>query len=166
MSQWPKRLEVTTNIATLLMCLVIGGLIGRNYLLPKRPLPTQNRIPIGSTLSVPGVQWQRTGKTIVLAISTQCHFCADSMPFYQKLVQAASIKNARIIGLFPQTTDESKNYLTNHQVAVAEVHQVSLARIGVQGTPTLMIVDASGKVTAEWVGKLDPAREAEVLAAL
>ena len=165
MSRWPRRLEVATNVAILFFCVAIGGLTLRNYMTPKHPPARPNRLLVGSSLAVPGLNWSTPGKTLVLAISTQCHFCSDSMPFYEKLVRAASNKRNRVVGLLPQSTTEAIDYLVKHNVAISEVHQVSLGSIGIQGTPTIFILD-SGKVTAEWVGKLDAASEAEVLAAL
>ena len=42
----------------------------------------------------------------------------------------------------------------------------ALRDIGVEGTPTLLLVDESGKVIASWVGKLGPDQEAAVFARL
>jgi len=33
----------------------------------------------------------------------------------------------------------------------------------VDGTPTILMIDASGQVTNAWIGRLDPGREKEVL---
>lgn len=39
---------------------------------------------------------------------------------------------------------------------------VSLASMNVTGTPTLLLVDATGKVKKEWVGQLSQIEEREV----
>jgi hypothetical protein len=51
-------------------------------------------------------------------------------------------------------------------VSVDEVKQFSLEKIGVSGTPTLLLVDTSGVVKNFWVGKLSPEQEATVLSVL
>lgn len=43
---------------------------------------------------------------------------------------------------------------------------MSLNKLGVQGTPTLLLLDDSGTVLQTWVGKLTPEREQAVLSAL
>jgi rhodanese-related sulfurtransferase len=47
-------------------------------------------------------------------------------------------------------------------VDISEVRQIALSNLKVQATPTLILVDSSGRVMASWVGKLSPKREEEV----
>jgi thioredoxin-related protein len=51
-------------------------------------------------------------------------------------------------------------------VHVDDVKQAQLSTIGVTGTPTLLLVDSTGKVANVWQGKLQPDQEAGVLAVL
>ncbi len=44
-----------------------------------------------------------------------------------------------------------------------QVVNASLAEAGVVFTPTLLLVDESGSVKEAWAGKLDAAKEAEVV---
>lgn len=100
----------------------------------------------------------------MLAISTTCHFCTESAAFYKKLVQLR--KATRLIAITPQSIENAKKYLESLGVAVDEVKQLPLERIGVQGTPTLLLPDSSGTVIQTWAGKLTPEKEHHVLSAL
>ena len=47
-----------------------------------------------------------------------------------------------------------------------QVKQATMGQIGVQGTPTMLLVNGAGVVTKFWVGKIQPEQEQDVLAAL
>jgi hypothetical protein len=114
---------------------------------------------------IPGVDWSKNGRTLVLAISTQCHFCKDSAPFYRKL-EAQVGKSLRTVAVLPQPVDEAEQFLKGEGVRVSQVKQATMGDIGVQGTPTMLLVDSSGVITKMWVGKLQPEQEQQVLTAL
>jgi hypothetical protein len=61
------------------------------------------------------------------------------------------------------SNEEATQYLSEIDVAVDDILNLSLADIKVTATPTLLLVDSSGKVKEVWVGKLNPAREKEVI---
>jgi thioredoxin-related protein len=71
-----------------------------------------------------------------------------------------------LVAVLPQPTNEGRYYLEKLGVFVDEVKQLPLESIGVQGTPTLMLLDRSGTVTKSWIGRLPPEREQTVLSAL
>jgi hypothetical protein len=113
---------------------------------------------------VSGVDWSQSGTTLVLALQKGCHFCTESAGFYQRLAQQASgQKGLRLVAVFPQSLEEAKTYLDSLKVPIGDIKQSSLAGIGVNGTPTLILVDQQGVVQESWVGRLPPERESEVL---
>ena len=97
----------------------------------------------------------------MLAISSTCHFCSDSAPFYKTLLQ--NKKDTRVVAVLPQSVEEGKSYLQRLGVSVDEVRQLPLNKIGVHGTPTLILIDTSGSVKNSWVGKLPTEKEADVV---
>jgi thiol-disulfide isomerase/thioredoxin len=101
----------------------------------------------------------------LLALSTTCHFCSESAPFYQQLAKERG-SNTRIVAVLPQSVSDSKDYLNNLGIFVDEVKQESLNTINVRGTPTLMLVNGDGVVVDEWMGRLSVEQEAEVLSKL
>jgi len=170
MSRFVRVLEITTNSAVLILCCLLGFLVVQNRLgkgiISKVASPAMVGPQINSRLNIPGINWSKSPKTIVMAISTECHFCSASMPFYRRLVDAARQKNERVIAFLPQKKDESQAYLQDKQIAVDEVLQGSLDSLQVHGTPTLLLVDANGRVTKSWVGQLPHDIETQVLGEL
>jgi hypothetical protein len=39
--------------------------------------------------NLPGIDWSQHRRTLLLVLNTGCHFCQDSVPFYQKLLALA-----------------------------------------------------------------------------
>lgn len=113
-------------------------------------------------INLPEVDWQKGEQTLLLVLSTTCHYCSESTAFYRRLVKERS-GNTRIVAALPQDVDESQGYLKKHGVSVDDVKQINLDSIGVSGTPTLILVNNDGAVKDVWVGKLPKPDQAEVL---
>jgi len=108
---------------------------------------------------LPGVDWSKNEKTLVVAISSSCHFCTESAAFYRDIRARTRIHT---IAVLPQSVNEGRNYLNNLGVQVDEVLQAPLSSIDVSGTPTLILVGRDGTVIRTWLGKLPPELEKEV----
>jgi hypothetical protein len=165
-----RAIEIATNIATTAAAAILCVALTKAYLLPaKRPVPPQmpTVITVGANLNknLPDVPWSTNGRTLVLAISTACHFCKESKPFYRRL-QAEVGKEIKIIAALPQPLAEAKEYLTEAGVHVDDIRQVTLSSLGVRGTPTMLLVNNKGNVINVWTGKLQPTEEDQVLSAL
>lgn len=80
------------------------------------------------------------------------------MPFYKKL-QLAVGRNVRMIALMPQPVTEAEQYLNSEGVHIDQIKQVSLRTVGVEGTPTLLLVDGAGLVKKVRTGKLGDAEQ-------
>ncbi len=166
-----RKIEITANIATIIVAVLITTVVVKTYVSPNAfarsatvvsaPEVVKGKNVDGRAL---GVDWKRNHRTLVLAISTTCHFCKDSVPFYQRL--GASGTNVKMVAVLPQPVTEAQQYLGGAGVHVDDVRQVSLNTLGVRGTPTLLLVNDVGVVTDIWVGKLQPDQEAQVLTAM
>jgi thiol-disulfide isomerase/thioredoxin len=158
-----KRVELVANIGIVIVALLVATLFVRNYLgSQSKPQP----IAIGSRVKLKDVNWKANGKTLVLALSTNCHFCTESAPFYRRLVKAAEEKNVRTVAVFPQSPAEAMSYLVTEAVKVDSVQQSPLLDIQVSGTPTVLLVNENGEVKAVWFGKLQAEREKDLLGRL
>jgi hypothetical protein len=51
-------------------------------------------------------------------------------------------------------------------VTVDEVRQATLTEIEINGTPTLLLLDRSGRVKHVWLGKLPSEKESDVVTTL
>jgi hypothetical protein len=111
----------------------------------------------------------QTGKsaTVVLFISQHCPFCAQSMPFYERLsrLRAASSNDFALLAYVPEGEKPTSGvaYLGRRGVTTDSVGAASFPDIGVKGTPTVLLLDATGRVRAAWVGALMPKEEKDVL---
>jgi hypothetical protein len=164
----PGKIETTANIATIAVAALLSVALTKAYLLPALTPQKPQALAgtsVGTSLKgrVPGVDWSKNGRTLVLAISTQCHFCKDSTPFYRKLQEQVG-KSLKTVAVLPQPVAEAEQYLNGEGVHVNQVKQATMSGIGVQGTPTMFLVNSAGVVTRIWVGKIQP--EQQVLAAL
>lgn len=52
----------------------------------------------------------------------------------------------RLVAVLPQEVAESRRYLLNLKVPIDEVRQSGLHALGVQATPTLILVNSKGEV--------------------
>jgi hypothetical protein len=156
-----RKLEVAANVCIVIVALVAVGLVARNYWL-KRSEPKP--VAAGEHFALKNVNWQESGNTVVFGISTTCHFCTESAPFYRELVQKCAAQRVRTIAVLPQPVDVSKAYLANEGVVVNEIRQEALPDLKIRGTPTLVLIDSKGIVKGVWIGKLSPDAEKELLA--
>lgn len=165
------KIETTANAATVVAAVLLSVVLVKAYLLP-RPKPVLTVNPSAPELtqgknidaSLLGVDWAKNHRTLVMAISTTCHFCKDSIPFYRKLGETGT--DVKMVAVLPQPVSEGKEYLKGEGVHVDEVRQVPLNTLGVRGTPTLLLINDAGVVTDVWVGKLQPDQETQVLTAI
>ena len=163
-----RKIELATNIAIIVVAALLCVVLIRSYLIPRHTSTTdnvansnQNQIQAGVKLSIPGIDWTKNSQTLLFALSTTCHFCTESAPFYQRLVKEHG--NTQLIALMPQSVDEGRQYLKKLGVEINEVKQVSMSALGLSGTPTLILVGDGGKVANVWVGALPPDKQNEVL---
>lgn len=161
-----KYLDKVANIAVVIGVVVFLVLAARgdfSHRTVKAPNPST--AVIGKTISLPGVQWAQSEESLVLGISASCHFCKDSLPFYKQLASQAQGK-VNVIAVLPQEQKEADAFLQGAGIANVQVVSQNLGKIGVYATPTLLLVDSSGKVKDSWVGELDAARQKKLLAEL
>jgi hypothetical protein len=164
------KLETAANAATILAALVLSFVLIKVYLLPSalhRPIRNASATAVGTSMKdrIEGVDWQKNGRTLVLALSTQCHFCTASAPFFRTLVSQAR-KSVKIVAVLPQPVKTGQEYLSAEGVRVDFVTQSSLSRIGISGTPTMLLVNSAGRVTNVWVGMLKPKEQEQVFRVL
>ncbi|HLG17506.1 MAG TPA: hypothetical protein VJH03_23885 [Blastocatellia bacterium] len=166
-----KRVELFANIAIIALAVIAGFVLIRNHLL-ERTLPPQAARrpdppvipPAGTKIFLPGVSWDQSERTLLLVLSTDCRFCAESADFYRRLAQeTAASPSTRLMAVFSQDTEGARKYLSKLDVPVNDVKQSPLSSVGVRGTPSLLLVDNSGAVTESWFGRLSAAKETEVL---
>lgn len=160
-----KLLDKIANLAVIVGVAVFLGLVAQNEF--RRPnTPNDPKALLGKTINLPELQFPQQRESIVLALSTTCHFCQDSLPFYKTLATQVQGKTD-LIAVFPQAGSEGRAYVERASLPVAKVISADLSSIGVYGTPTLFLIDRNGKIRGVWNGFLSQkAQDALVAQAL
>ena len=160
-----KRINLALNLAIVLVVILIGIVFTKTYLLHSHSTVESKdyRIAADTKVSLPGIDWAQNGETLLLVLQKGCHFCKESAPFYQRLAHdPVTIRIVRLVAVLPQEVADSKQYLNDLNVPIGDVRQAGLEALGVQGTPTLILVNSKGKVLESWAGKLPPEKETEI----
>ena len=157
-----RKIEIFANVAIIVAAALLSVVLIQKYFLKKPAEPADTKsISVGQKLNVPNVSWDNSQQTVLMCLSTQCHFCTESAAFYQQLKQQHP--NARFVAVFPQPVQEAGDYLKRLGLSVTEIKQASSESVGISGTPTIILANDKGIVTDLWEGKLTPERENEVL---
>lgn len=108
--------------------------------------------------------------TIALLLSSGCHFCTESAPFYRRLASTRTRTSSefKIVAVFPDAEGgaPAADYLKTNGLDVNEIQTASFLRLGVRATPTLLVLDESHKVTFASSGVLGPGGETQVISSI
>ncbi|HEY9286221.1 MAG TPA: hypothetical protein VIP46_22405 [Pyrinomonadaceae bacterium] len=162
-----KKTEIVANIAIIAVALLLGVVLVKRFLLTGDDADAARRadprVAAGTKVSLPGTDWSRNGRTLLLVLSSDCRFCTESAPFYQRLArETAGRADLRVMAVLPQEVGAGREYLQRLNVPIEDVRQASTSAVGARVTPTLILIDGAGVVTHSWVGKLASAQESEV----
>ena len=163
------KLERVSNIAVIVAAVFFIGVTALDRL--KQPASANNGRDAGAsllnkTLNVPAAANRGTEATLVLFFSKSCHYCAASMPFYRRLsgITKPTPGALKFIALSPKDTQhQGAEYLTQYSVQPDTVESADFMNLGVFSTPTLALMDGTGRIRNVWVGLLDRQKEDEVL---
>jgi hypothetical protein len=160
------KLEKFTHVFLIIVCCVsLFILVESRFTRSQPPRLVSAAELVGRKVNLESVDWHKTPLTVVLYIATTCHFCNDSMPFYRELM-AARLRlgdRATVLVSSREAVEVMRNHLMKMSVPVDKVLQSSLDHLGVNGTPTMLLVDSHGIIRHAFVGKLDTSSEKEVL---
>lgn len=154
-----KLLDRIASIVVIVAVVVFLAVVIRGGYLHVQPdTPRTSGSHIGQVVTLPGVKFHGPHDSLILGISTSCHFCSESLPFYRRFAEQAGGK-VGFIAVLPQTGAEGERYLKDAGITGVQVVSAKLSTIGVNGTPTILLVDGNGKVKSTWVGLLDDAAQ-------
>jgi len=159
-------LEIGTNIAIVVVAVAVLGTVIRNYLSNRKPAPYPNALKRGSVMAdVKGAELNKYPRTLILALSTQCRYCTQSVPFYKRLLQANAQVGGQIniIALFPESREQVEEYTTQNQLQLKTVSLVDHHKVNIEIVPYLVLVDSNREVLETWFGKLSQDDEEDVI---
>jgi hypothetical protein len=82
------------------------------------------------------------------------------------ITAAAESHNTRLIAVFPQEVNKSRDYLAKQHINIQALKQLPLTTLGVRGTPTLILTDSKGVVIQAWEGMVSADVEDQVFVSL
>jgi len=153
------RLEKISRIVLLFAALASLGLVA-NRIYSHRQSTTATPRP-GTSIVLPQVRWSATKYNVVLAISTDCHYCRESAAFYHNL--AALPEQANVIIVSNDDRAAIERFLKSQAISASQIVYAAFEDIGVRGTPTVLVVNQSGVVQKVLAGKQSPEEEAKFL---
>jgi hypothetical protein len=115
-----KRVEVLANIAVIVTSILLCSVLVKKYYIDKNKAgattlanssagngSSKRTVQPGSKVSLEGVDWTQASRTLVLALSTTCHFCTESAPLYRQIEQQR-VNDLKIVSVFPQNVADAK----------------------------------------------------------
>jgi hypothetical protein len=157
------KLEAVANLAVILVALAVGGVVLTRYVESSRIPPS---LAVGNRLdALPGLDWHQHRHTLVLALNTGCHYCQDSVPFYQKLAKAhrPDSNDVQLVAAFPNTAETVGQFAQQEGLNIRSVGNVSFEKLRVSATPTVILVNQSGQIEKVWMGVLTARQEMDLL---
>jgi thioredoxin-related protein len=163
------HLEIATNIAVLSVAIVVLGTFVWKYFTPKSQIQLQAGLQKGTTFAqLPGVDYSNAPKTLLIALSSKCDHCSESLPFYKQVTdkQSENINASHIVAIFPDTQSEVEQFTRQKDLNLDTVAGVDFQALNLIATPTVLLVDNSGKIIDFWIGKLSKDAEQEIIRAI
>lgn len=158
-------LEVTTNLCVVLVCVfVIRTLLHRDRISSYAAVPQQVALKVGGPFTV-NLPLDHSRETLVLALSAHCKFCAASVPFYSRLLVASKngTQGLPIVAIFPNDQSEVQTFAARLGPSLKTVAGQDFQSLGIYGTPTLVLLDNTGRIRRVWTGELSSKDEQAVL---
>jgi hypothetical protein len=118
---------------------------------------------------VPGWEWPRPSRHLVLAIRASCPECQASAAFYRRVVDVAKREPNRwlVSVLSSDRAPELSKWLAEQGIRADNVvGTLDMRQVGFRATPTLLLVTSAGVVTDIIVGSLSGPEEIAVEARL
>lgn len=148
------------NAAIVLLCLILCIEAASSF--HKSPNGRHDQQNVGERLDWLNIRKEK--RIVLVALQAGCPFCAQSAPFYKRLIASAhDRKDMEVVAIMPSSPRDSEAYLKNKEMPFSNVLQEPLGHLRIKGTPTLLLVDANGIVLHSWVGLLNDDAQREVL---
>lgn len=167
-----NKLEAIANASVIAVSIAALSLLIEHRITQTRdssPTQAQSAKQLeGRSLRLAGADWAGAPLTLVLQLSSDCHFCTESMPFYRRVVSTVSTSSHKIPLLVASSDhhEVAEAYLNSEHIPPQHILQLESGGALTLATPVIFFVDSVGVVRKSFVGKLDASAENDVLAIL
>lgn len=166
-ASFKAKLDTAGTILLIVACFaVLGDLVVRRL----APRTEPKGLQVGDTITSLEVLGESTGansKALMIALNSSCRYCTESLPFYRRLFRdVRGLNHVRLVGVTRETEQQGRDYLERAGISIPVMGDVDFSKLGVRGTPMLILADRGGTVLKVWYGKLTPPEEDSVLLSL
>lgn len=158
----PKDLlEITANILVLIMAVsLVTFFVHKNYYPQEKSFEAMTLKKGTAFRGLEEVDFSNHPNTLILALSTKCPYCTQSIPFYKRLLETnKNSDDLRLIAIYPQPQSEIDRYLTEYNLQIKSIPDVKFLNINMEATPTLVWINSNKEIVRSWQGFLN--KEAE-----
>lgn len=162
------KLDLLATCLLIVTCLaVLGNLAYERFALQLHSGSVSSLAiqPSGVLDTVGDLEWSASERTLLLAFSSRCRFCTESLPFYKRLSES-DLGSTRLVAVTREPAESGKEFFRDADVDVPVISRADLSKLRVVSTPTLVLVDNSGVILDAWRGKLTADQEESVLTSL
>jgi|SRR5881394_4130736 len=159
----PKsRSHLALNLTIAFLAITFLGLLGFDQYRRSRPKPS-GVITKGERLTISGLDWNESPKTLVTVLVERSAACSMSSEFYRRLQKETQGRtDVRFIAIFPDRFDDINGFRSRNGLDGLASLQASLGELRIPALPTIFVVDRDGQVLDLWSGLLGPLRQKEV----
>lgn len=95
-------------------------------------------------------------------LQSGCQYCTKSKYFYNEIVRdLRDESNIKVLALFSDEDNRFQDYLNELGLQNVEAVRTDFDKVGIEGTPTLAIIDGNGVIQNVWKGLLSIKSEIE-----
>lgn len=159
-----KYFSHLVNILIFLTLVSITVYVVRSYIASPKASPVISR---GNTLEIRSVDWKNADQWVVLFLQTGCNYSDLSKPMYEKIAEKFyEDADRKLLIISPEKDSLFEKYIESFNVPGAGFVKTSFSKLGIDATPTMLLVDNTGVVQEVFKGKLPFKREMELLTSL
>jgi hypothetical protein len=151
LTSWSR---LVADLSLTLLALAVIAALAETFFLPgiltTWSLGTLAGNALGISASHPSQQ-----ETIVLTLQVGCDYCTRSAPLFREIIKRAARPRSpkSVVAVLPDPLEASRSYLESIGVRVSDIRQVPLRAMGIEGTPTLLVLTEKGRIRAVWHGE-------------
>lgn len=152
---YKKYFNRLLNVGIIIACVLLALALVQRYHFASRRM---NR-----TVSLSGVDFSQSRKTLLLFFQRDCDICTGSLPFYRSLLEEFPVSTSvQFVFITPEAPDIAKRFLNEQGISSVTILEGRQGMLGVTSAPTLILADSDAAVRGYWVGQLTPGRAAEI----
>jgi len=164
-------LEVVATVLTIGTCAVVCGLAAMQVFgKAGQTAPAVSALPVGSIMKPVGeIAYESSALTVLVGLSSSCKYCTESMPAFQELntvVRSRAVDRVRVLAVGLESQEVLTKYLQANELTefrATSVKSGTEAGSVASRTPTLVIVDRTGKILVSWTGRMTPSEMNDVV---